>query len=287
MTGQAIIWVGGAYALAALVAYAGYRAKSLSASGAIAACLVGGTIFGIGGLDWAVLLLAFFASSSLLSFFKAADTRKIEATETFDKGGRRDAAQVLANGGVAAALAAFSGLAGGGPPYFYLFAGYVGALAAATSDTWATELGVLSRTRPRMITTGKSVDAGTSGAVTIIGIAAAVGGAIFIGLVAATLLLFYGNEVSLIEGAAALVTVALAGGIGGSVLDSLLGATVQSSYLCPHCEKATESRIHRCGTPARLTGGVAAINNDVVNFMATLSGALIAVLAYSVLGNPF
>jgi len=157
-------WIFGVYILAGLVGYAGYRAKALSPSGAIAACVVGGTIFGLGGLAWATVLIAFFASSSFLSFFKASDSRKIEASQTFEKGGRRDAAQVIANGGVAAALAALSiPLEGAALPH--LFAGFVGALAAATADTWATEIGVLSKARPRMITTWKIVDAGTSGAV--------------------------------------------------------------------------------------------------------------------------
>ena len=65
----------------------------------IAAILLGTVIFGLGGLPWAVLLIAFFISSSLLSrlFFR----RKERMEEKFSKGHRRDAAQVLANGGIA------------------------------------------------------------------------------------------------------------------------------------------------------------------------------------------
>ena len=174
--------------LAALVGYAGYRARALSPSGAIAACLVGGTIFGFGGLAWAMVLIAFFISSSLLSFFKASDTRKLQASQTFEKGGKRDAAQVLANGGVAAALAALSTPLGG-VTLTYLFAGFVGALAAATADTWAPEIGVLSKARPRLLTTWKIVDAGTSGAVTLTGIGAALAGAMFLGIVGAAAVL--------------------------------------------------------------------------------------------------
>src|SRR5688500_8098628 len=215
ITGQAVIWVGSAYLLAALVGYAGYRLRALSSRGAIAACLVGGTIFAFGGLAWATVLIAFFASSSLLSFFKASDTSKIEASETFEKGSRRDAAQVLANGGVAAILAALS-IPFGGSTLPYLFAGFVGALAAATADTLATEIGVLSKARPRMLTTGRKVDAGTSGAVTLTGIGAAFAGALFLGLVSAGVLLLYGNEESQLKAAPALMLAALAGGMGGS-----------------------------------------------------------------------
>ncbi|MDQ3929452.1 MAG: DUF92 domain-containing protein, partial [Chloroflexota bacterium] len=90
------------YLLAAAIGYLGYRARALSASGAVAACVIGGTVFGFGGMSAACLLIAFFASSSLLSFFRVGDPAKNRAAETFDKGGRRDAAQVIANGSVAA-----------------------------------------------------------------------------------------------------------------------------------------------------------------------------------------
>jgi uncharacterized protein (TIGR00297 family) len=266
-------WVLAAYLLAALVAYVGYRAKALTAQGAIAAGVVGGTIFGLGGLAWAVILIAFFISSSALSFFKASDFRKRRASETFDKGGRRDGAQVLANGGVAALLAALSSPLGSAA-FPYLFAGYVGALAAATADTWATELGVLSRARPRLLTTWAEVDAGTSGAVTLTGIGAASAAALFIGIVSSTALLLLPGEEFAPRLAVPVVIAAVAGGLGGSMLDSLLGATLQASYWCPRCDKATESRIHRCGVRSNQVRGINVINNDVVNFAATLAGAL-------------
>src|SRR4051812_36518968 len=129
-----------AYGVAAVVGYGGYRARALTASGGVAACVVGGTIFGFGGLAWAVLLVLFFVSSSALSFVKSENERKRRAAAIFEKGGRRDAAQVLANGGVAAAMALVWGLGVGDAPFY----AFVGSLAAATADTWATEIGVLS-----------------------------------------------------------------------------------------------------------------------------------------------
>jgi uncharacterized protein (TIGR00297 family) len=266
-----------AYLAAAAVALTGYWARALSASGAIAACIVGGTILGFGGWAWAILLVLFFASSSVLSFFRRTDTSKLTASETFDKGGRRDAAQVVANGGVGALLALLSFFT---PPHLtaILFCAYTGSLAAATADTWATEIGVLSRTQPRIITNMKPATPGTSGGVTWLGSGASAAGALIVSVAAALLVatpLFTlqaqhpGNTVSLFGAG-------LAGGIVGALADSLLGATVQASYICPRCDKPTESRVHKCGTPTRLARGMQWISNDVVNSAATLTGALVS-----------
>src|SRR3990172_5138366 len=124
------------FGLAVLIAGAAYAARSLSASGAIAATLLGTAIFGLGGLPWAVLLVGFFVSSSVLSrLFKR---NKAAVNEKFSKGSRRDAGQVLANGGIAGLLviaqAAFPSI------NIWWFAA-AGTLAAVNADTWATELG--------------------------------------------------------------------------------------------------------------------------------------------------
>jgi uncharacterized protein (TIGR00297 family) len=261
------------YLAAAAVAYAGYRAGALSVGGAVAACVVGGTIFGFGGLAWAALLVIFFASSSALSFFKAADTRKVRAAETFEKGGKRDAAQVIANGGAASLAALLTAFV---QPSMLplLFGAFLGALGTAMADTWATEIGVLSNSAPRLIAGGRPVAPGTSGGVTRLGTAAAAAGALCLGLAAAAfaaLSLPPGYPAPLVALAAA-----LAGGMAGALFDSLLGATVQASYRCPRCDKPTESPIHRCGTQALLVHGNPRVNNDLVNLLATVAGAITA-----------
>jgi uncharacterized protein (TIGR00297 family) len=88
-----------------------------------------------------------------------------------------------------------------------------GALAAATADTWATEIGSWSPHPPRLITTWKPVPAGTDGGVTLLGTAGGMGGALFLG--GCTALLF--------SPALAVVWA----GLVGLLVDSLLGATVQ------------------------------------------------------------
>jgi uncharacterized membrane protein len=161
------------------------------------------------------------------------------------------------------------------------FGASMGALAAATADTWATEIGVLSRTSPRLITTWRKVKAGTSGGVTKLGSAAALLGAGLLwfttgAIVAITDIDPIGTPDTYSQiNYWVLLVVALAGGIGGMLVDSLLGATVQAQYACPTCNKPTESRVHRCGSRTMLVRGVHWINNDVVNIVGTLVGALV------------
>ena len=84
--------------VAAAIAAAAWRAGSLSRSGAAAAFFVG-TIAIAAGWTWGALLIAYFASSSLLS--RAGASLKAQRSgSVVEKAGARDATQVLANGGV-------------------------------------------------------------------------------------------------------------------------------------------------------------------------------------------
>ena len=255
-------------ALSGLIGYAGYRRRSLSRSGVLGAVLVGTIIFGLGGLAWGALLVVFFVSSSALSHFREA--AKAAVAEKFSKGSRRDLAQALANGGVGALAAIGNALW----PHPVWWAGFAGALATVNADTWATELGVLSRNAPRLITTGKPVEPGTSGGLTAAGTLAALGGAALIGLVAAGFDLAAGRTISK---AGLLVMIAAAAGLLGSLVDSLLGATVQAIYYCDACGKETERHpLHTCGAPTRHLRGWRWMNHDWVNFWSSLFGAAVA-----------
>lgn len=248
------------FILSAAIGYAGYRRGALTGSGGLGAVLTGTSIFGFGGLDWGLLLIAFFVSSSLLTRYK--EEAKAEAAEAFAKGGPRDLGQALANGGIGAALAILFGVTGGST---LLLAAFVGALAEANADTWATELGILSRQQPRLVTTGRVVPAGTSGGVTWLGTLSALGAAALIGGLAG---LFRGDWRLLPVGAVA--------GLAGSLFDSLLGATVQGIYYSEKRGKETEKASERDGTPNRHVRGWAWMNNDVVNLLSTLVGAAVA-----------
>jgi uncharacterized protein (TIGR00297 family) len=256
-----------AFILSGLVIALAYWRGSLTKSGAAGALLVGTLIYGFGGWVWGLLLALFFVSSSLLSHYKEGEKQAI--AEKFDKGHRRDFAQVMANGG-AGAIAALLHIFFPSPLWLPFF---VGAMATVTADTWATELGTLSKRPPHLITSGKIVPVGTSGGISGFGTAVSFTGGLLIGSMAG--LLSQNNLLPLI----------LIGGIGGllgSLADSLLGATVQQIYYCDVCQKETEKKQH-CGQPTRPLRGWSWMNNDRVNFLASLFGGGTAVLLYNTL----
>lgn len=251
--------------LAVLIAYLAYRARSLDHSGAFAALLVGTVIFGLGGWDWAILLLTFFITSSGLSH--AFKDRKREANEKYAKGGQRDAGQVLGNGGIATLFAALHYFF---PEATWPWLGFAASLAAVNADTWATELGVLNPKPPRLITDlRKVVEKGTSGGVSWAGTLASLAGAGLIGMEAALLNPSGTNWIFFV-----LVTIA---GLFGSLFDSLLGATVQAIYYCPSCQKETERYpLHGCGTETIQIRGWKWLGNDWVNWACGAFGVVIA-----------
>jgi len=257
------------FVISSLIAWLAYRRAALTPSGGVGAMLTGTIIFGFGGLDWGLILIAFFISSTLLTHYK--QTAKVKVAEQFAKGGPRDLWQALANGGLASLIALGFGLTGG-THWLFLFT-FVGAMAEANADTWATELGVLSLQTPRMITTGKPVAPGASGGVTWDGTGAALAGALLIGGLA---MLFRWISKMPLNVAVMLMPAGALAGVIGSLVDSLLGATVQGIYYCDTCGKETERELHRCGNRTRLVRGWRVLNNDWVNWIGTLAGAVVA-----------
>jgi len=256
--------------LGAVISFLARRAGALSPSGAWAAAVTGGLIFGLGGLRWAVLLLVFFFTSSALSRLFGRRKRALE--ENFAKGSQRDAAQVLANGGLAALLATLQALQPNLPFWWLAFAG---SLAAVNADTWATELGVFSPQAPLLITNGRLVARGASGGISALGYLAAAAGA---GLIAALAAWLAPGSIQNLSPISLGACVCLAG-LAGTTLDSLLGATLQAIYRCPACQKETERHpTHACGAHTIQVRGWRWMNNDMVNGLAALMGAVAAVL---------
>ena len=248
--------------MSAAAAALAWRARALTASGAAAAALVGGAIVGSAGWPGAAALAAFFVTASLVSRLEPAP-----GTGLLDpKGGRRDARQVLANGG-AAALAALAA-AGLGERTLAVWVA-TASLAAAAADTWATGIGSRSPAPPRHILSWRPVPAGTSGGVSILGTAGALAGAGVTALAAAVA-----------GGGAALVPAGVMIGVAGMLVDSALGASVQGRFECPACGAPSEWRRHRCGAATVWRGGVPWLTNDGVNAAATGFAAVAGALAW-------
>ncbi len=270
------------------------RTHALTRDGAIAAFVVGALTFGAGTLGTALLLLAFFLSSTLLS--RAGRDRK-RALVDIGKGGARDAAQVLANGGVATVCVVAWILVDRGSASSLWFIAFAGAYAAATADTWGTEIGTLAAEPPRSVLTGAPMATGLSGGVSPAGTAAEIAGAVLIAVLtplALVLALPAGNTTIHLDAPAALaflgarapfaafalvsVLPVFVGGFAGAWIDSLLGETLQDRRWCASCARECETDPHACGTPSTRRRGLAWMSNDAVNLCATLAGAGIAAL---------
>lgn len=225
--------------LSAAVTFGAYRRAALTRSGAWAAAAIG-VLLAVAGWRWLALVGVFFITSSILTRLEPPGG---PPHRSGDRAGRRWQ-QVVANGGIATAAAVAHAVSG----WPHGFGVAAGAIAAATADTWATEIGRWSRTPPRLITTGRAVAPGASGGVTVAGTLASAAGAIVIG---ATALWLDGTPQAGAAGDAAglrwAVWIAIAG-MTGSLFDSVLGASVE--------------------------GRRPWLDNDAVNVAATAWGAL-------------
>jgi uncharacterized membrane protein len=195
------------------------------------------------------VLAAFFISSNLVS--RVAPRPAPAGLDP--KTDRRDPWQVYANGG-AAALGAAVGLVDHALGIWLVTT----TLAAAAADTWATSIGTRSRVLPRLPWSGRTVTAGSSGGMTLLGTAGGAAGALIVagtGAIAADMPL--------------LLPIGTLIGFLGMVADSTLGALLQGRFHCPACDAASEWRVHRCGAATTREGGMAWLNNDGVNFVAT------------------
>jgi len=241
---------------AAAIAIVAYRLRTLDAGGAVAAMAVGTATFGALALPGAGVLIAFFVTSVGLS--RVGKARKARLLVDVGKTGPRDAAQVLANGGIAALCALLTLWEGS-----RYAAAFAGALAAATADTWGTEIGALARGVPRSVLTLRPVATGLSGGVTVQGTLAEVAGALTIA----------GAALALVP--AAFFAIWL-GGIAGALADSVVGASLQSLRWCGACNRPTEREPHVCGANTKPLRGLAWFGNDATNYAATLVGAVVA-----------
>ncbi|MCR5348425.1 MAG: DUF92 domain-containing protein [Bacilli bacterium] len=228
--------------------------KLMTYYGALFSSFIGAMVYYCG--SWPCLL--FFMGMYLLYFVihLIKKHRNVEEDGIVEKGHKKDGFQVMANGGMcllAAWLFAFTA------HQSFVFLMMVGCIALFT-DTMASDLGAFSRSLPFDFYHRKRVENGVSGGVTLLG---TLGSAIFAfgaGLLLALMLqkpLYFG---------------AIAGGIAviGCFIDTTLGSLVQVKFKCPVCGKTVEKKTH-CDVATTHASGVLWMNNDMVNFLASVA----------------
>ena len=214
-----------------ILGFVTYYRKSLDVLGSVVMIVMGIIIIFSAGANWLLLIVLFLVMSLLATKFSKKYKQSLGEFE-----GRRTSKNVISNGVVACFMAAFGGY------YLPFVGGFIGAIATATSDTLASEIGVLDQ-HPRLITTFQKVDPGTNGAVSVLGTTVGIVGAAIIGI-ASYLLGIMPNPLLAI-------CVAIISGTVGCFMDSILGAVFENRHL---------------------------ITNEHVNLIATIVGALVGIL---------
>ena len=192
------------YALPLFIVLISLESSSLNMVGAVSALLMAYLILLTQNVWWFIILLSFFLIGMLVTKYGESKKEKKKLVQQL-----RGSKNVMANGGIAVLIAIL-----GGPFAIY---GFVGAIAAATADTTASEIGVLSKSKPVMITTFKKTKTGINGAVSIKGTLGAIISAALIGLIALTAT----NDLMIIP-------IAIIAGVMGQFVDSYLGAVFEN-----------------------------------------------------------
>jgi uncharacterized protein (TIGR00297 family) len=212
--------------------------KKLDAKAAMAAAVIGFVVWLGEGYTGIALLATFFVAGILATSWKMRAKQQAGLAEQHR--GQRTAAQVLANGGVAAMLSLLSFVSGQHQSLLSLMV--ASSLSSATADTVSSELGnVYGRKFYNIINFKKDIR-GLNGVVSSEGTMIGVAGS---GLIA----LVYSVQAGL---TVHFLSIVIAGTIG-NLTDSVLGATVERKHI---------------------------LNNDAVNFLNTLTGALVGLLLY-------
>ncbi|MBZ0324351.1 DUF92 domain-containing protein [Enterococcus casseliflavus] len=240
------------------VAAAAFIFQWLTISGALAAILCGTLVIGFGPWYSIFLIGFFFASSGIIGLLKKM--RSQPELAVLAKGARRDAKQVFAN--IAPSIFALLLAFWTKEPLFLW--GFVAGIASCTADTWGSEIGVLSPSAPRHLLTGKKLPPGLSGGVSWLGTAASLAGSLAITGLFATALWLNGKPFSFDLWLTLTVL-----GFCGSLLDSLLGATIQVRYQCPVCHQYTEKKVHH-DVATKQVGGLSFVTNEGVNLLTSI-----------------
>lgn len=269
--------------ISSVVAIRGFRRKSLDLSGAVVGFIVM-TIHIAVGFRFGALLLVFFFTSSKLT--KVGEEKKRRLDADFKDGGQRNWVQVLSNSGISTVLVVIVWQLTGWQDKCLdskestlitsLIGGIIGHYSCCNGDTWSSEIGVLSDAQPRLITTFKPVRKGTNGGVTRTGLLAATAAGSVIGI---TFVLF-GFLTTKCTSTVALkqllvIPLSALAGLCGSVIDSLLGATLQFSGFCTIRNKV----VGKPGPTVKRISGLSILDNNAVNFVSILLTSLLTSIA--------
>lgn len=258
---DAIIGLG----ISLIIASLAYLKKSLTISGLFTAIILGTIIYMFGGILVWGSLIAFFIASSLIT--KVSDKKEKEDS----KG--RNYIQVIANGLVASILSIIYYFA---QIEIFLIAAVV-SIATSNSDTWASEIGRLSKGKTIYILNFKIAPKGVSGAISGLGTLASLLGSFFIAsvfLVIYAIMYGIGFDDILIFGS--IITVC---GFLGNIIDSYLGGSLQAKYKGVKTGTYTEKR-WLPGEQVVLASGLALITNDAVNLLSGLAASLITLIFF-------
>ncbi len=258
--------MGGWFAASMILGYGAFKLKSLSVSGGFGAFLLSVFMFGMGSWHTTLPLIGFFVLSSVLS--KIADGQ-LKKDVIASKGSQRDIVQVYANGGIPLLFTIAWYLSDYSIDWLYW--AFLASLASATADTWETEIGSFSKSLPRHILNWKAVPRGYSGGISFLGTTGGVFGAALIVLIA--------GFMGFIQWDIRLIVLLIVAGFLGSVIDSVLGSSIQAKFKCEVCGEATE-RVNHCHEETTHVSGILWLDNDWVNVAGSLSGGLIFIAVY-------
>jgi len=251
--------------LSLAIVYPAYKKDSLTLSGAVTAVILGSIIYVFGSIYHFIILISFFISSSVLTKFKEKSKEAYNSIN--QKTGKRDYSQVLANGIMGSIFVIFEYLYKS--PEFFL--AFCVSYAVSTADTWASEIGVLSKRNPVKIITFKPVPKGISGGISSLGLFASLLGACFISVLTFgfSFIIYKDLDMSLY-----FMFICILLGFLGSIIDSMLGATLQAQYMDNQTNTLTEKKITQNGE-AQLVKGIKIIDNNMVNFLSNLVSSLL------------
>ena len=244
-----------------VIAIGAYLARALTAGGALCAFVMGVTVFWTTRAEGFLLFMLFFLSCNVVGkISKRLRKGKTEIAEK--KGHRRDVMQVVANG-LMTTIAALLWFFTSKTVALIMFGA---AVAEAASDTFAGEVGRLSKSGPVSIRNFRPVPVGMSGGVTFLGM---VGAFLSSAMIAFCWYIWF-RGVSVY--AAVLVCLM---GFAGAVLDSYLGASVQAHYVDPDTGMLTEND-EKDGRKLELAQGIRWVDNDMVNLMSNVFSSVFA-----------